>query len=148
MSRVDVQYYKHPDTLHWRHELYRLGADAHGIWLGAGAGATLQRGAEDVVRSPSTLVQLIRPGEWWTLIANEARKIRFYIDIITPAVWQSDSLVTMVDLDLDVIESTDGTIFIDDVDEFEEHQQTLNYPALWVEKAPMVADAMLAYGVV
>lgn len=144
MSRVDVQYFKHPDSLHWRHELYRLGEDAHGVWLGAAAGATLQRGAETAIRSKTSLVQLIRPGAWWTLIVNDARKIRFYIDIITPAVWQGDGLVTMVDLDLDVIQESDGTIYIDDADEFEEHQKTLAYPPLWVEKAPMVADEMVS----
>ena len=36
--------------------------------------------------------------------------------------------VTMVDLDLDVILTREGHLFVDDEDEFEEHQMLLGYP--------------------
>jgi protein associated with RNAse G/E len=57
-----------------------------------------------------------------------------YVDITTPAVWDDD-VVTAVDLDLDVIRRFDGSWFVDDEDEFAEHQVTYGYPP------ELVADA-------
>jgi len=122
--------------------MHRLGEDQHGVWLGARRGSTIQRGLEPAKEAPWNFVQLIQPGSWWTLIANDPQRIRFYVDIITPAVWQSDELVTMVDLDLDVVLELGGTVYIDDEDEFAEHQVTLNYPTAWVTKVPQVAADM------
>ncbi len=142
MSAVTVQYFKHPDTLHWRHEMFHLGEDEFGVWLGAKQGATLQRGLEPAYEAPWHFVQLIQPGAWWTLIANDPQLIRFYIDVITPPVWQSDELVTMTDLDLDVVLEVGGSVYIDDEDEFAEHQHTLGYPEAWIAKAPEIAAEM------
>lgn len=119
--------------------MFQLGEDEHGIWLGARQGATLQRGAEREQAAPWDFVQLIRPGSWWTLIASDPRRLRLYVDIITPAVWQSPDLVTMVDLDLDVVLETGGDVYVDDEDEFEAHREALGYPRRWVERAPAVA---------
>jgi protein associated with RNAse G/E len=52
-----------------------------------------------------------------------------------PAEWVSSSHVTTVDLDLDVIRLRDGTVFLDDEDEFAEHQISLGYPKDVIEKA-------------
>ena len=120
----------------------RLGEDEHGVWLGARRGSTIQRGAEPAQPAPWHFVQLIQPGSWWTLIANDPTRIRFYIDIVTPPVWQSSELVTMTDLDLDVILEVGGTVYIDDEDEFAEHQRTLHYPDLWITKVPETAAEM------
>lgn len=142
MDPVIIQYFKHPDQLHWRHETVRLGEDEHGVWMGAHKGATLQRGTEPEMEAPWGFVQLIAPGQWWTLIANEPDRVRFYIDIITPAVWQSERLVTMTDLDLDVVQLTDGDVYVDDEDEFEEHRVHLAYPEEWVNQARDTASRM------
>ena len=50
-----------------------------------------------------------------------------YVDITTPPVWDGD-LVTAVDLDLDVIRRFDGSWYVDDEDEFAEHQVAYGYP--------------------
>jgi uncharacterized protein len=50
-----------------------------------------------------------------------------YVDITTPPVWDGD-LVTAVDLDLDVIRRFDGSWYVDDEDEFAEHQLSYGYP--------------------
>jgi len=122
--------------------MVRLGEDEHGVWLGARRGSTLQRGAEPAQAAPWHFVQLIQPGSWWTLIANDSTRIRFYVDIVTPPVWQSPDLVTMVDLDLDVVLEVGGTVYIDDEDEFAEHLQALDYPSAWVTKVPETAAEM------
>jgi hypothetical protein len=48
MSPFTVQFFKYPDRLHWRHDMVRLGEDAHGVWVGLGvearsSGATNRR---------------------------------------------------------------------------------------------------------
>jgi protein associated with RNAse G/E len=52
-----------------------------------------------------------------------------YVDITTPCTWSDDeSQVTAVDLDLDVIKGPTGRVWVDDEDEFAEHQVSLGYP--------------------
>jgi protein associated with RNAse G/E len=41
--------------------------------------------------------------------------------------------ITAVDLDLDVIRRHDGTVFVDDEDEFTEHRELYGYPVDVVE---------------
>jgi protein associated with RNAse G/E len=68
--------------------------------------------------------------------------ISVYVDVTTPAVWDGP-LVTMVDLDLDVIMTRDGDLLLDDEDEFDEHQVTLGYPAEVVALARRTADELM-----
>jgi protein associated with RNAse G/E len=49
-------------------------------------------------------------------------------------------VVTMIDLDLDVIKRRDGTVFIDDEDEFAEHQVKYAYPADVIATARQTCD--------
>jgi len=53
--------------------------------------------------------------------------VRVYVDMTTPPVWDGTS-VRAVDLDLDVIEEPDGRVWVDDEDEFAEHQVAYGYP--------------------
>ena len=65
-----------------------------------------------------------------------------YVDVTTQAVWDGP-LVTMVDLDLDVIRSRDGDLLLDDEDEFDEHRVTLGYPADVVALARRTAEELM-----
>lgn len=132
-----VQYYKYPRTPHWRHELTRLGEDGNGIWLGAAVGAVLQRGDEPPVTMQRSFVQLIAPDVWWSAIFNDPvdTEMAIYVDVTTVPHWTGPDHVEMVDLDLDVVKLHDGTIYVDDEDEFEEHQLTLGYPPRIVDGA-------------
>ena len=138
---VTVQYYKyrptHNHALHWRHDMLRLGDDEHGTWLGGPALTTVQRGHEPERTYPHAFVQLISTDHWWTLIHNEATNdsIHHYVDIITPPVWERPDLVTMIDLDLDVIQRPDGSIYVDDEDEFKDHLVAHEYPPQIIDKA-------------
>ncbi len=143
-----IQYLKHPGTPHWRHDpMLPLGEDEHGLWLGANEKTWLKKGEVPI---PVTLhergffctapfVQLIVPGGWWSLIFNgDDRDLTHYIDVVTPAVI-TEGVVTMVDLDLDVIRNQDGEVLLDDEDEFLLHKDRLDYPPLWVDKARATA---------
>lgn len=73
----------------------------------------------------------------------EGRRFSLYVDIVTPPRRREDT-ITMVDLDLDVIRTTDGTVELLDEDEFAEHQVSLEYPADIIEGARRSADDVLA----
>lgn len=148
---VRVQYFKYrangDHATHWRHEMTWLGEDKHGVWLGAEPGAILQRGFEEERSLPYPFVQLIAPDSWWTLIHNdpENRDITHYVDIVTRPVWESPQLVTMIDLDLDVVQRPDGSVYVDDEDEFKEHKTLHAYPPQIVDKARVTtAEVVLA----
>ncbi len=117
----------------------RIGEDEHGVWLWAPAGTELRRGADKTIQAERGFVKVITPNRWWTAVWNIGpgfgeRAIEVYVDVITPAVWDGNT-VRMVDLDLDVIRRSDGTVEIDDEDEFEEHRVKFGYPDHVVDKA-------------
>ena len=129
MRNVRVVYRKYDEKLHWHQWMRYLGEDEYGVWLGAPAGSVSQRGDEPVVTQEQAHVQLFPRDQWFTAIFNdEPRYTEIYADITTPVEF-SDDVVTMIDLDLDVIKRRDGTVFIDDEDEFAEHQVKYAYPA-------------------
>jgi protein associated with RNAse G/E len=69
-------------------------------------------------------------GPWWTATFHAPpARTEIYCDITSPVQWLSPREVTMIDLDLDVIRRRDGSIILDDADEFAEHQIRYGYPA-------------------
>lgn len=136
---IRVRFSKWDGSPHWLFDMERLGEDGHGVWLWAPAGTELRRGAEKTIRVEQGFVKVITPNRWWTAVwnvgpGNGSRSIEIYVDVITPAVWEGD-IVRMVDLDLDVIRRRDGSVEIDDEDEFEEHRVRFGYPDHIVDKA-------------
>ena len=137
---VKVRFSKWDGRAHWAFDMERLGVDDHGVWLWAPAGTELRRGSEKPDRRRNTASsRSIAVGQWWTGIWNDGprtdgRSIRTYVDVITPAVWDGDT-VRMVDLDLDVVRRSDGTVEVDDEDEFEDHKVAFGYPEHVVDRA-------------
>jgi len=142
---VTVQYFKYPETPHWRHQMLHLGEDAHGVWLGAPIGAVVQRASEPPKDLKRYFVQLIPPNKWWTAIFNGPgdHDMSVYVDVTTVARWIGDGEVHLIDLDLDVIRRTDGSIHLDDEDEFSEHAVSLHYPARLVDGARNAAARLM-----
>ncbi len=140
-----VQYFKYSGDLHWRHDMVYLGEDQHGVWLGGPAGTTIQRGHEPSRQWPSPFVQLIAPGQWWTLFfnGNHPGDYRIYIDVITPAHWVESGRVEMVDLDLDVVLHHDGSVEVIDEDEFLAHSELFAYPDWVIDRARMAAAELV-----
>jgi hypothetical protein len=143
---VELVFTKYDGSLHWHQTMQYLGEDEHGIWLGARAGSTAQRGSEPPVRYEGPSVQLIPSGQWWTAVFNDPPSgAEVYCDISTPPQWTSPDVVTMVDLDLDVVRvRADGLVFIDDEDEFAEHQVRFGYPPDMITHAERAAAWLLA----
>lgn len=54
----------------------------------------------------------------------------------------ADDAVTCVDLDLDVVRSIDGSVFVDDADEFADNQHSLGYPSEVIAQARATAAAV------
>jgi predicted RNA-binding protein associated with RNAse of E/G family len=138
-DHVRVRFSKWDGTPHWAFDMERLGEDDHGLWLRADAGTELRRGSEPPILAKHGFVKLITHGRWWTAIWNDGpwrdgRSIRTYVDVITPAVREGDT-VRMVDLDLDVVRRSDGTVEVDDEDEFDMHRIAMAYPDHIVDKA-------------
>lgn len=113
---------------HYRGVVHHLGDDEHGMWVWGPAGRTIYRGEVAVFVTELATVTVIPPGAWWTPTWWVGHtEIELYVNINTPAARQGDRIVS-VDVDLDVIRRTDGTVEIIDRDEFEVHQVRYGYP--------------------
>jgi uncharacterized protein len=137
---------KWPDLPHWEFDAVRLGADALGHWVGVPAGTWLAKPAAGF-HAWCDHVVLLPHDAWWvaTIYGDEPdRPVDVYVDITTPCVWADDeSTVTAVDLDLDVIKGPTGRVWVDDEDEFAEHQVTLDYPSDLVASAVRSCEHVL-----
>lgn len=128
MSSVTVQFLKNPDHLHWGFEAEALGEDEYGIWLGVPAGTRRWKGSETVSPTGENAVFCAPHRGWWHLHYNGATtKFSHFVDIVTPPRWVSDDRYEMIDLDLDVVRHQDGTIEVEDEDEFVVHQVRYGY---------------------
>ncbi len=146
-----IQYLKHPDTPHWSHDpMIVLGEDEWGLWLGATPDTWFHKGLDgDPGADPPTsfgarrpTLQLLVPNAWWTLVRNDGGRYPWYVDVVVPPAIDGD-VATMVDLDLDVIRTADGTVFVDDEDEFDHHRDLLGYPERWVDQARVTAARLV-----
>jgi len=137
---VRVVYRKYDGVLHWHLSGRRLGSDEHGVWVGCRAGTVGQRGNEPSVIWDFPHVMLFPYDAWWTAIFNAPpKRTEIYCDIATVPEWDGDE-VTMIDLDLDVIRRRDGSVEIDDEDEFAEHQIRYGYPPAVIAQAQKSCD--------
>jgi uncharacterized protein len=135
---------KWPNRRHWQFEMTRLGEDEHGTWLFVPAGAAVQRGHEPPFALETGFVSLIPPGTWWQAEFYPAQHPRWelYVNIGTPCEWHA-AAVRQVDLDLDVVRTTAGTIEVLDEDEFADHQLRFGYPPHLVEGARRATDEVI-----
>jgi uncharacterized protein len=130
---VRVLMTKWPDQPHSAFTGTYLGADAWGDWIGAWRGTTCVRGGSTYPARSDWVTLLPGPDAWWRAgfyhhpdPAAPLHATRTYVDIASPTSWEGD-VVTCVDLDLDVVERTDGVVTIEDEDEFAAHRA--DYPA-------------------
>ena len=124
-----------------------LGSDEHGDWIGFPAGTLMSRPGVEV-RPSNEQVGLVPAGAdadraWLATFHSPGGSVLTYVDMTSVPSWDG-SVVRAVDLDLDVIEALDGTVYVDDEDEFEEHQVLFGYPAEVIALAESTKDAVLA----
>lgn len=152
-----MRYRKWDGGPHWVFDTRYLGSDEHGAWVGYPAGTFFSRpGARFTAQGPG--VGFFGANGWTpVLYRDHPHGMRLYIDLTTAPEWRTSPdadaragyEVTAVDMDLDVIAFVDGTreprgqSFIDDEDEFEEHQVRYGYPPSVVAKVRADADALL-----
>lgn len=133
---------------HWSFEGIYLGSDEHGEWLGHPVGTRYSRPGTEFVADFGCVSLVPRSDRaHFPAFRTPGRDVDLYVDVVTPPEW-SDTTLATVDLDLDVVRRGDGEVFIDDEDEFEEHQAALGYPpeiiALAEESAERVYAAIVA----
>ena len=87
-----------------------------------------------------------RDAGWLATFHAPGYVVATYVDMTTVPVWDG-ATCRAVDLDLDVIRTAGGDVFIDDEDEFAEHQVAFGYPAdvvtLAEEACAWVQEAVL-----
>jgi hypothetical protein len=148
---VRLEMAKWGDRPHWAFDAIWLGSDEHGDWIGIPPGTPMDRpGAhyEPPVPQVGLSPAADRPDEerWWFATFHGPRSpagVSVYVDIATPPVWDGTTLRT-VDLDLDVVREITGRIWIDDEDEFAQHQVELGYPEDVVRAAMVSCDRVEA----
>ncbi len=125
---VFVDERKHPDRRHWRWWATRLGEDHRGVWLATPAGTTLRRGDEPVRTCRTPMVVLVPHGDpWGGECYLDPPSGLTYVNSGTVPTWpRRGTVVRQVDLDLDVVVRRDGTVALEDQDEFEERRD--GYP--------------------
>ncbi len=149
MPEVRLRHTKWGARPHWEVTLTRLGEDTFGVWLGGRAGVTFTRPGVSFETTGALVILVPRDRPWVaTFYGGEdfghVHDCLVYVDMTTPALWSQDGAdVTMVDLDLDVFQRNDGSVHVDDEDEFAVHQVEMGYPADIITMAEQSRDEAL-----
>ncbi len=120
---------------HWTVPGRYLGSDDIGHWVHQATGAFVAKpGSGFLAESPAVLLVPFT-GEWVATFYDERHPdhCSLYVDIVTGIDWHQLDRgngweMTLIDMDLDVI-IADGRTWVDDEDEFAEHQVRYGYPA-------------------
>lgn len=150
-TRTRLAMSKWGDRPHWEFTSILLGSDASGDWYGTPVGTEFTRPGQRFLTETEHVVLVPRAGllgsgdrtappasaDFIATFYTGHPSIHTYVDITTPP-RTAPGLVTCVDLDLDVVRNqADDVVWVDDEDEFLEHQVIFGYP-------PEVIDDALA----
>ncbi len=144
---IRVEMTKWGDRPHWAFEGVFLGTDPHGDWLGFPVGTRYTRPGMDFFSTFAAVTLVPADGPLGTAhlaaFNDENAGAAVYVDVATPATWDG-TVLRSVDLDLDVVRRHDGSVYLDDEDEFAEHRVTYGYPDDVVAIAEKSAADVLA----
>jgi protein associated with RNAse G/E len=121
------------DQPHWQIPTQLLGEDDQGVWLGVPEGTVMWRPGVQVKTHYAAVVLVPKDSPFVAMFMDRAPRPEdpnppvVYVDMTTVPIFGTET-ITAVDLDLDVIRRHDGTVFIDDEDEFVEHRELYGYP--------------------
>lgn len=136
---VRVRYTKWGGSPHWEWDARVLGEDRHGVWLHMPAGTHMSRPGMSVDEEVAWVALAPHDAPWLAGFYPATKVVTVYVDMATVPRWErlpeGGWEVSTVDLDLDVILTRDGHLFVDDEDEFELHQVELGYPREVIELA-------------
>lgn len=132
------------ETPHWEMDGVYLGRDEAGDWIGYPAGTHMSRPGLEVTSRNDQAGLVPAAGTavgraWLATFHAPGGNVRTYVDMTSVPQWQGRT-VHAVDLDLDVIEALDGTVYVDDQDEFDQHRVELGYPREIVDLAMATRD--------
>ncbi len=124
---------------HWAYAATMLGSDEHGDWIGIPSGTVMTRPGMEFISTTDQVGLVPAAGAgggrgWWATFHAPGFRVHTYVDITTPPIWDG-SVCRAIDLDLDVVRPAEGEVFVDDEDEFAEHQRLFGYPAEIIEQA-------------
>lgn len=136
------------DLPHWRWEGRYLGDDEYGRWWWAPEGTHCSRPGAAFDAEEAWVSMTPHTGAWVASFYPAPKGIHVYVDMATPATWSARPqgggwAVGSVDLDLDVVLLRDGTLYVDDEDEFALHRLELGYPPEVCALAEAAADEVL-----
>lgn len=143
---VAIRFSKWDGGPHWRYDGSYLGRDEHGHWVAVPVGAPITRPGRSFDNEHHSVVCVPRQSGHVLTTNADPHKVRHYVDITTVPLWSrvdGVATVSMVDLDLDVVERRNGRIYVDDEDEFADHQVEFAYPPELVTSAEAEARRML-----
>ena len=139
-TTIEIQ--KWGGALSARYRAIAMGEDALGIWTGVPAG-TFVRKSDRWGRFREGFVTCVPRDTWWVAsFYRDHPMIHVYVDVIAPATFD-DGEIRYVDLDLDVVKLHDGTVRVDDEEEFEERRVALGYPEDVVLRARQTAQQLV-----
>jgi hypothetical protein len=151
---VRVRYTKWGGGPHWEWDATVLDVDEHGVWMHMPEGTHMSRPGMSVREKVAWVALAPHDAPWLAGFYPAAKVVTVYVDMATVPRWnrlpEGTWEVATVDLDLDVILTREGHLFVDDEDEFELHQVELGYPSEVIELARRSCDwvhAAIAGGV-
>jgi len=137
---VAVRFTKWGGQPHWHFDTVYLGCDEYGRWVAGPGGTPMARPGVATTTSGAFVVCFAHcrgfAATFYEIVPGQPTAV--YVDITDVPCWTctDDAVqVGMNDLDLDVIAPVDGQVYVDDEDEFADHQVSLRYPE------PLVAAA-------
>lgn len=131
VRQVTTKYGGHP---HWEFDTLAHTRDEVGTWLFMPTGSRMVRPGRDITTlvDSITLIPHTDPyvATFHAIEDDPTGRLqwRLYVDMTTPACWESPALVTMLDLDLDVVQVADGRVEVLDADELAENRLKYGYP--------------------
>lgn len=142
-DRAPQRYRKFDGTPHWQFDTVFLGADEFGHWVGGRPGDLCERPGWSLAVDVHWVTLV--PAHHFVATFNGAGGImgsEVYVDLMSRPEWCAGE-VRAIDLDLDVIRAFTGEVFIDDEDEFAEHQVRFGYPEDLIATVRRTADDLL-----
>lgn len=144
VESVTIQFYKNPDILHWGFDGLLLGDDDYGRWVALPKGSRRWKGEIEWRPTGEDAVQCFPHDGWWVLHYNGPAVLgSHFVDISTQPTWR-EGRMEMIDLDLDLIVFCDGTVQIEDEDEFAVHQIQFGYTPVMIERARAETEELAA----
>ena len=140
---VPVRFGKWGGRPHWEMDLRYLGADRFGDWLGSPAGMPMRRPGWTTRTDAECAFLVPVEGDFVASFNGRGVPTAVYVDVTDTPIWDGETVRAM-DLDLDVIRRWDGTVLVDDEDEFAEHRVQYGYPPEVVDAAQRSCDQLVA----